>query len=1027
MTITIPENILTNLRQCQLSSIETIDKYVRSKSQGSCLISLPTGAGKTGVISVVANLVSKKNILIVTHRRAVCNQLYKNLKGDFFNKIDKGSSKTLVTKNVFNGVGTEDSQGIFCTTFQTLSELDEENLLKFKNKIDLILIDEGHAEPSHIWSLLIRGFNTKKVVITATPYRNDLFSFDIDINHNFIYTFSSAIKDGIICRPYFLTVDNIELLQHIENLFKQYPETKCVVKCKDVEAINQYYNFFKETYPTLAIHDRFKNSTDENCVVSVPNDLSESNYKILIHQRKLDEGVDLPSAKISVLTYPVGSGKELVQTVGRVVRVFKKYPAFVIETKNTNKSNSQLWENYLEFDSYLSEPFAVKKFLQTLDTSKLIEKYIQEFPEYSYFDSVFKKKFDFKAFNPVQELEIPLASVCFYKKPSDFSLVACMDILHWNNEREGCLSSVKINENDKEGINYYITFNNSKFLRNTLFFQPSLEVTIVKELENIVAVFDSRGRSFISQNNLKIYETIDADTLFKMASQTVKSITKQANTIALDKSDLRAEGISLKSKNLEKINHSQSNTAYAVTTAVVSNLGDNDNIFSKYYLGISSGRISDQKRHKFSYQEFIEWLDNVNNTLKANTSVNSPFLNSYAQQSIVRPSNPPLACMFDFTDIENCIEIEYLGNKILLENTFFYFDYKDGINILGTNKYFEFKFPPFTEKSYKTKTIQIFDTMSFIYASEKIRLIITEENSIVPIVNPNYKFYLDQNPLRVEDIFNSERTRLIFEDGITFYNGFYQIRLPDHSSKLNQNIVRNIIDLPCLKRQGLSEKGKANSSNHFFDEDSIFFEIDKISNIHKGDDVPLNELGEFYRYIPDLDLMLLTDLGTEPADFIISSPSKIIYVHVKCGTSSQRPTSPAGALCEVGGQALKNIHNLITRIPRELANDTYLRNGWKLGNNYVLDSRIRLFNKVFNPHTNLDNVFDVIKQRSSNPLVEKEIWVVAGNSFSRKYFLNQFDKIATIDEETIQAYQLLDAWFAQASNHNVNLKFFVSE
>lgn len=84
MTITIPENILTNLRQCQLSSIRTIDKYVRSKSQGSCLISLPTGAGKTGVISVVANLVSKKNILIVTHRRAVCNQLYKNLKGDFF-------------------------------------------------------------------------------------------------------------------------------------------------------------------------------------------------------------------------------------------------------------------------------------------------------------------------------------------------------------------------------------------------------------------------------------------------------------------------------------------------------------------------------------------------------------------------------------------------------------------------------------------------------------------------------------------------------------------------------------------------------------------------------------------------------------------------------------------------------------------------------------------------------------------------------------------------------------------------------
>lgn len=133
-----------------------------------------------------------------------------------------------------------------------------------------------------------------------------------------------------------------------------------------------------------------------------------------------------------------------------------------------------------------------------------------------------------------------------------------------------------------------------------------------------------------------------------------------------------------------------------------------------------------------------------------------------------------------------------------------------------------------------------------------------------------------------------------------------QSSYPTQTGQMNQNIKKNIIGLPCLKREGLSEKGKQNSNNHYFDENSVFFEIDKMSNIHKGSNVPLNELGEFYRYLPGLDLMLLTDLGTEPADFIISSANKIVYVHVKCGNSSQ-PASAAGALCEVGGQALKNI------------------------------------------------------------------------------------------------------------------------
>lgn len=1026
MALEIPANLKSNLRNCQISSIDKVDEYIRSRSKGSCLISLPTGAGKTGVISIVANLISKKNILVITHRRAVCDQLYKNLKGVFFEKIQEGLAETLVTKNVFNGLEYEDSEGIFCTTFQTLDRVDENFLKKLRDKIDLIIIDEGHAEPSAKWSLLVRSFKkSKKIIITATPYRNDLFNFDIDINHNFIYTFKSGVEDGIIYRPSFESVNSDGLIERISEIFENYPEAKCIVKCKDFQSIRNYFTFFKNTFSTMAVHEQFKDYNEEHCFVDVPKNISETEYKILIHQKKLDEGIDLPAAKISVLTYSVGSGRELVQTIGRVVRIFKDYPALVLDISN-QEANTQLWNNYLEFDDYLSTPSSAKKFLQTLDTAELLKKYIKEFPEYSYFETGFRKKFNFTDFDPVSSLEIPLASVCFYKKAADFVLPSFMEVLNWNNEREGALSNFKILGEETEGVNYYITFNNSKFLRDTLFFQPSLEVTIVKVLDDIVAIFDSRGRDFTNKENSGLKGVIDGDTLFKMASEADKTITQQANTIALEKSNKRAESIALKGKNLEEINHSQSNSSYAITTTIISNL-ENDKVHSKYYLGVASGRISDQKKHKFSYQEFMEWLNNANLSLRKQNVVKSAFLNSYAQKSIEIPTEPPLACMLDFSDIEGEIKVKYFEEEVILENTFFYFLYDSGLNIFEPKNLFKFKPIPYLVTQNVNSNKQSFKFMQF-KTFEKIFIEFNNEHELVLKSNQHYTFLINGQLSSDSDLINSKNLRLIFKNGITYFNDhFYKLQLPTQTGQMNQNIKKNIIGLPCLKREGLSEKGKQNSNNHYFDENSVFFEIDKMSNIHKGSNVPLNELGEFYRYLPGLDLMLLTDLGTEPADFIISSANKIVYVHVKCGNSSQRPASAAGALCEVGGQALKNIHNLITRTPRELANDRNLRNDWKLGGSYVLDSRIRLFNKIFNVHANLDNVLEVIKQRSSDPLVEKEIWVVAGNSFSLKYFLHQFDDISTMDEETMQAYQLLDAWFAQASNHNVNLKFFVSE
>ena len=83
----ISEEVIGRLRDCQKKSIETVSTYLSSRSKKSCPISLPTGAGKSGVICVASHSSKSKRVLILTHRRAVCDQLEKQLKGDFYKKI----------------------------------------------------------------------------------------------------------------------------------------------------------------------------------------------------------------------------------------------------------------------------------------------------------------------------------------------------------------------------------------------------------------------------------------------------------------------------------------------------------------------------------------------------------------------------------------------------------------------------------------------------------------------------------------------------------------------------------------------------------------------------------------------------------------------------------------------------------------------------------------------------------------------------------------------------------------------------
>ncbi len=289
----ISEEVIESLRDCQKTSLDIISKYLRSKSEKPCLISLPTGAGKSGVICVASHSSTSKRVLVLTHRRAVCDQLIKQLRGDFYKKILDDVADIPNLKSVLKNIDNFQKEGIYCTTVQMITTLSESQLDSIKDKIDLVIFDEGHAEPASKWSKAVRKFKCKKLIITATPYRNDLFSFDIDVKHNYIYTFKKAVENYDIVDPHFEVANKDRLIERIKEIKSSQPDSVCIIKCKEFSDIQEYFELMKTEFNTVAIHEQYAKSSDENTIQNVPANIHEKDYEVIIHQRKLDEGVDI--------------------------------------------------------------------------------------------------------------------------------------------------------------------------------------------------------------------------------------------------------------------------------------------------------------------------------------------------------------------------------------------------------------------------------------------------------------------------------------------------------------------------------------------------------------------------------------------------------------------------------------------------------------------------------------------------------------------------------------------------------------
>lgn len=171
------------LRTSQIEAYIKIKEFFSDPDNKEALVVLPTGTGKSGLISIAPYGVAKKRVLIITPGLVTKDSIRKTqevLNDNFWVNFDvMFSSKDIPIVNEYvNNISDDhlNSSQIIYTNIHKISGSKKGGLI---NRVppdffDFIIIDEAHHAPAQSWKEAIDYFSSAKVLhVTGTPFRGD--------------------------------------------------------------------------------------------------------------------------------------------------------------------------------------------------------------------------------------------------------------------------------------------------------------------------------------------------------------------------------------------------------------------------------------------------------------------------------------------------------------------------------------------------------------------------------------------------------------------------------------------------------------------------------------------------------------------------------------------------------------------------------------------------------------------------------------------------------------------------------------
>ena len=178
-------NILGNnkLRKPQIEAYLKIQEYFKENPTGEALVVLPTGTGKSGLISIAPFGLCNGRVLIITPGLVTKQSIQKTqelLEDNFWINFDVlFSAADIPVINEYSADLSDrhlaDSQIIY-SNIQRLGSIRDSGLI---NRVrpdffDMIIVDESHHAPADTWVEVLSYFPKAKILhVTGTPFRGD--------------------------------------------------------------------------------------------------------------------------------------------------------------------------------------------------------------------------------------------------------------------------------------------------------------------------------------------------------------------------------------------------------------------------------------------------------------------------------------------------------------------------------------------------------------------------------------------------------------------------------------------------------------------------------------------------------------------------------------------------------------------------------------------------------------------------------------------------------------------------------------
>lgn len=323
-------------RRPQAGALHAIAAHFTGHRQPA-IVTMPTGSGKTAVLSATPFVLRSERALVLTPSRLVREQIAGNLSalkglrelGAIGAEIPAPRVIT-VRQRVADASGWEAfaDGDVVVGIPASLNSSRNRAPRAPKDLFDLVLVDEAHHSAAKSWRELLDQFPTAHhVLFTATPFRRDRR----EIDGRFVYTYElrDAFSDGVFGRLEYRPVDPVQG----ENPDVAIARMAAVTLTDDRVAALDHRLMVRTGSRTRAdeLAAIYRDNTDLRLetvlgnhslrhVTRVIQRLSRGEIDGIICVDMLGEGFDLPTLKVAALHAPHKSLAVTLQFIGRFAR-----------------------------------------------------------------------------------------------------------------------------------------------------------------------------------------------------------------------------------------------------------------------------------------------------------------------------------------------------------------------------------------------------------------------------------------------------------------------------------------------------------------------------------------------------------------------------------------------------------------------------------------------------------------------------------------------------------------------------------